>query len=383
MVIGKKTITTFDEEQISIILSVPTIKFNHKDRPEFQKELRKRVNSYFKDNGISKYANAEMKLKTLFMITLYFLPFILMLTGVVNTSAGVMGMWFIMGFGVAGIGLSIMHDANHGAYSSDKRVNKVVGYILNFMGGFPANWRMQHNVLHHSFTNIEGYDEDIEKGDIIRFSPNQRRLAGHKYQVYYAPILYSLLTIYWVLFKDIEQLIRYNKMGLLEGQNMTFGKALMEIIFNKIWYFALTLVLPIMIVDVPTYVIVSGFIMMLAMSGLILALIFQTAHVIEETEFFVAGSEASVEDNFAIHQMKTTSNYANNSYWFSWFVGGLNFQIEHHLFPNICHVHYPQISKIVRATAEEHGVVYNSHATFWQAIVSHFSILNKLGTGKL
>lgn len=362
-------------------MSVPAIKFNQKAQPEFQKELRQRVNRYFKENNISKYANAEMKFKTAFMIALYFGPFVLMLTGVVNSAIGVLSMWFIMGLGVSGIGLAIMHDANHGAYSSDKRVNKVVGYILNFMGGFPANWRMQHNVLHHSFTNIEGFDEDIEKGDIIRFSPNQRRLSGHRFQVFYAPILYSLLTIYWVFVKDVEQLIRYNKLGLLEGQNMTFGKALVEIIFNKIWYFALTLGLPLLLIEQPTYIIVSGFFMMLAMSGLILALIFQTAHVLEETEFIVPSEEGSVEDNFTIHQMKTTSNYANNSYWFSWLIGGLNFQIEHHLFPTICHVHYPAISKIVRATAEEHDVPYNSHKTFWEALESHFSMLNKLGKG--
>ena len=123
-------------------MSVPAIKFNQKAQPEFQKELRQRVNRYFKENNLSKYANAEMKFKTAFMIALYFGPFVLMLTGVVNSALGVLSMWFIMGLGVSGIGLAIMHDANHGAYSSDKRVNKVVGYILNFMGGFPANWRM-------------------------------------------------------------------------------------------------------------------------------------------------------------------------------------------------------------------------------------------------
>ncbi len=364
-------------------MSVPTVKFNLKDRPEFQKELRKNVNQYFKDNNISKYANNSMRLKSAFMLLIYTLPLILMLTGVVSGLWPVMAMWAIMGFGIAGIGLAIMHDANHGAYSSNQKVNDIMGFVLNYIGGYPANWRIQHNVLHHSFTNIEGFDEDIEKGGLVRFSPTQKLRFGHRFQILYAPFLYGILTIYWVLIKDIEQLVRYNKMDLLKGQKLTLNKAMLEIIFHKTWYLLLFFVLPVLVVDLPWYQILYGFLLMHFISGIILALIFQTAHVIEETEFFVPDKNGSVENNFVIHQLRTTANYANGGTWFSWFIGGLNYQIEHHLFPTICHVHYRAISKIVQETAQTYGLPYHQHRTFLGALKSHFTLLHKLGTGKI
>jgi linoleoyl-CoA desaturase len=171
-------------------MSVPTVRFNKQQQPEFFKELNKRVNQYFQRNNISKHANADMVFKTVFMLSLYFVPLILMLTGVVTSLWPIIGMFAIMGFGMAGIGLSVMHDANHGAYSKNKRVNQAVGFVLNFLGGFHVNWKIQHNVLHHSYTNIHGLDEDIDKG-IFRMSPNQEVKPFYRFQAFYAPILYG------------------------------------------------------------------------------------------------------------------------------------------------------------------------------------------------
>ena len=362
-------------------MSERTVKFNKKAQPEFFRELNQKVNQYFKDNNISKHANANMVFKTIFMLCLYFVPWGLMVGGVLTSFGGVMFLWVLMGLGMAGIGLSVMHDANHGAYSSDKRINNLVGFVLNFTGGYPVNWKIQHNVLHHSYTNVHGFDEDIDKG-VMRFSPNQERKGIYRFQVFYAPILYALLTIYWILIKDFQQLFKYDKRGLLKDQGLTFWSALFQIIFNKTWYFALFLVLPIMVVDLPWTQVVLGYLVMHFICGMILALIFQPAHVIEETDFYKTDETGSVENNWAIHQLRTTANFANGSRWFSWFIGGLNYQIEHHLFPHICHVHYRHIAGIVKQTAEKHNIPYYHHKTFAGAVISHFSLLNSLGTGK-
>lgn len=242
--------------------------------------------------------------------------------------------------------------------------------------------KIQHNVLHHSFTNIHEYDEDIEKQGIVRFSPSQERKKIFRFQIFYAPLLYGILTLYWALFKDYEQLYRYHKRGLLKTQGITLPKALTMIIFNKIWYFALLIAFPILVLNVSWWVPVVGFVLMQFISGIILALIFQAAHVIEETEFFEVDENKNVENNWAIHQMKTTANFANGGRIFSWFVGGLNYQVEHHLFPNICHVHYRDIAKIVKKTAAEYNIPYNEHKTFYGALKSHFRLLHDLGTGK-
>jgi len=361
--------------------SLPPVKFNKKDRPEFFVLLRQRVNQHFIDNNISRHCNWSMRFKTVFMLSVYTIPFILMLTGVITSVSSILLAWVVMGFGMAGIGLSVMHDANHGAYSSHKSVNKAIGSISNFIGGFHTNWIIQHNVLHHSFTNVHGHDEDIDKG-VMRFSPNQERKPIFKFQLFYAPFLYGLMTIYWFLVKDFQLLVRYREKELLEGQGVTFGGALLQVLFHKSWYVFLTLVLPIMIVPLPWYQTIVGFLLMHFICGLILALIFQPAHVIEDTNFFKTDEEGSVENHWAIHQLKTTCNFANDSTFFSWFIGGLNFQIEHHLFPHICHVHYKGISKIVKSTAEEFDLPYYQHKTFYSAVKSHFTLLHQLGTGK-
>ncbi len=361
-------------------MSAPVVKFNKLDRPEFYRTLRTRVNNHFKENNISKHANWNMKVKTIFMISVYFIPLGVLISGTVTSVWIMFAMWLLMGLGMAGIGLSIMHDANHGSYSSKAYVNNLLGAILYFMGGYYHNWRIQHNVLHHSFTNIHGYDEDIEKG-VMRFSPEQERKPIFKYQLFYAPLLYGIMTLYWLVAKDIEQLIRYNKKDLLKAQGLTFGKALFEIIISKIAYVALTIVLPIVMLPFAWWQVILGFIAMQFICGLILACIFQPAHVIESTDFFTPDEDLSVENHWAIHQMRTTSNFANGSKIFSWLIGGLNYQIEHHLFPNICHVHYKDISKIVKETALEFNIPYYHHETFYAAVKSHFKLLHSLGTG--
>lgn len=356
------------------------VKFNKQDRPEFYKLLRKRVNKHFKENNISRHANLNMKIKTVFMLSSYFIPLFVLISGSVNNVWTMIGLWTMMGFGMSGIGLSIMHDANHGSYSASKRVNKIIGFVITFIGGYDVNWKIQHNVLHHSFTNIHGFDEDIEKG-IIRFSPTQERKPIFKYQAFYAPLLYGIMTIYWFTAKDFEQLFRYKKKNLFEGQGLTFNQALTQIIIVKLIYLVLTFVVPLIVLPFAWWKIVLGFLLMHFISGLILALIFQPAHVIEETEFFMPDKDISVENNWAIHQLLTTSNFAHKSRIFSWLVGGLNFQVEHHLFPNICHVHYRKLSKIVKQTAEEYNIPYYQHETFLGAVTSHFKLLHSLGTG--
>lgn len=357
------------------------IKFNKADRNDFYKEVNKRVNNYFKENGLSKKANFNMKFKTAFMVCLYFIPLVMLLS---NSAAGfwmVFSCYIIMGFGMSGIGLSIMHDANHSAYSHSKKVNSSLGYLINFIGGYHISWRIQHNVLHHSFTNIHGHDEDLDQ-NVMRFTPDQERKAIFKYQAYYATFFYCLLSIYRYLVKDLQQLLRYNKDGLLAQQGYSFRTRLTELIATKSLYLLVTLILPIIILNVAWYHVLSGFLVMHFIAGLILALIFQPAHIIEETDFYEPAADGSIENNWAIHELKTTSNFANGCRWFSWLIGGLNFQVEHHLFPHICHVHYKKLSVIVKSTAAEFDVPYHQHTTYLDALKSHYSMLHKLGTGE-
>lgn len=359
-------------------MSTKTVRFSNQNNPEFISELRKNVNDYFVDNKISKHANYNMVIKTIFMLSLYLIPLGFLMSGLVQTTGVMFLLWFLMSLGMSGIGLSIMHDANHGAYSTNKRLNKWLGSTINFVGGYDINWIIQHNVLHHSFTNIHGHDEDISK-PILRLSPDQEYKPKYRFQAYYATFIYGLMTIFWLVAKDIIQLAEYSKRGLLKGQKKTFSKSLIEIILIKAFYIITTIVIPIIMIDLAWWIIMLGFLMMQFISGLILALIFQPAHVTEDTSFFTPNSNGSVENNWAIHQLLTTTNFANSDKVFTWLIGGLNFQIEHHLFPTICHVHYPAISKIVKETAKKYNVPYYHSATYLEALKGHFTFLNELG----
>ncbi len=345
---------------------------------DFYKVLRKRVNQYFKDNNISRHANANMVLKSIFMVALYIVPLVFMLTFFESTGM-ILLMWALMGFGMAGIGLSVMHDANHNAYSKNNRINTIMSKLLLPIGGSPVNWRIQHNVLHHTYTNVTGMDEDIDTGILMRFSPNQPLRKGHKLQHVYAWFLYGFMTIMWFSTKDYVQLERYKKKDLLKTQNVTYRFMLISIIITKIFYIAIFFGLPLIFSSLPWYGVVGGFFLMHFIAGLTLGMIFQPAHVIPSSNYPVPDKTGNIETDWAVSQLMNTANFAPKSTWFSWYVGGLNFQVEHHLFPNVCHVHYSSISHIVRDTCLEYNLPYFSYKTFADALLEHGKMLYRLG----
>ena len=292
-------------------------------------------------------------------------------------------MYLCIGLGTAGIGLSIMHDANHGAYSKKNSVNKWLGKIINIVGGYAPTWKIQHNVLHHTYTNIEGYDEDIAPPKFLRFSPNAEHKKIHKFQHLYAWFFYGLMTFSWITAKDFRQLFRYKKMDLTKTENTKFNMLLGELIISKVIYYIMVLIVPILMIDIawfwfPIFIFGLHFI-----AGSILGFVFQPAHVVPEVAFLDTPKDLSVENNFAIHQMETTANFAPRSRILYWLIGGLNYQVEHHLFPNVCHVHYKKISKIVRETAKEFDVPYHSHSTFFSAIKYHLKMLKAIGNNEI
>lgn len=318
-------------------------------------------------------------MKTIFMYTLYFLPYALIVSGVITSPLLLIPMAVIMSLGLAGIGLSVMHDANHGAYSKRNWVNTFLGYSLNLIGANAFNWKMQHNVLHHTYTNVHEEDEDIAPRGVIRMSPHSDWKSMHKFQHIYAWFLYGLMTIVWMVFKDFKRLVVYHKNGMVKKHKANIAREWVILIITKLVYIGYIFVIPLVFTTLPWWQILIGIFIMHYITGFILAIIFQPAHVIDGTEFPLPNEDRALENNWAVHQLLTTTNFGNRSHWFSWYVGGLNFQIEHHLFPNVCHVHYRKISGIVKATALEFGLPYKSAKTFFGALRGHARLLKQLG----
>jgi linoleoyl-CoA desaturase len=352
------------------------LKFSKDFDKEFYNTLKQRVNEYFDSNNIPRSGNRVMFFKSAFMIALYVIPYIVMISGAVTNPVGFIFLWILMGVGMAGIGLSIMHDANHGAYSRKKLVNKAMGYTMNIVGCNATTWKLQHNVLHHSYTNVHGADEDIDTSGLMRFSPHQKRTKLHRFQHFYAWFLYGFMTLNRITVKDFAQIIRFKKMGLVKN---SYTLEILKVLAWKIFYYLYILVLPLALVPVSPWLIVISFIMMHMVNGLILSLVFQSAHVMPSTEFNQPDDHGIIQNNWAVHQMITTANFSPANRSLSWFIGGLNYQIEHHLFSNICHVHYRELSKIVSSTASEFGIPYNSKKSFISAIADHGRMLKMLG----
>ncbi|MEE9463070.1 MAG: fatty acid desaturase [Bacteroidales bacterium] len=207
-------------------MDLKKVKFPKGIDTSFIDNVRVRVRDYFDEHQISRYGNAGMVWKTVFMLSLYFVPYGIMVSGLIQDLWMLLVGWILMGFGMAGIGLSIMHDANHRSYSSNQASNKFIGSVLNLVGGFAPNWQIQHNTLHHGFTNIDGYDEDIDPGNVLRLSPSKPRYRIHRYQHIYAWFLYGLMTFTWVMDKDFSQLNRYRKEDLLKLLNKSYQRLL-------------------------------------------------------------------------------------------------------------------------------------------------------------
>jgi linoleoyl-CoA desaturase len=356
------------------------VRFAPQDDRDFGIAVRKRVAEYFKNKGVARTGDYRIWIKVVVMPLIYLLPFGLVLSGLfVENLLIFYALWIVMGIGIAGCGLGIMHDANHGSLSPNKKTNRFVGLILDFIGGFAFNWRIQHNVLHHSFTNVDGFDEDIDPGSVMRFSPHQPHKPIHRFQVFYAWFLYGLMTFSWVTWKDFQQLKRYDVKGLIATQGSTYKKELTKLIISKVLYYCYSLILPLAILDMAWWNILIPWFLMHFTAGLILALVFQPAHVMPDAEFPLPDKDNAVAGDFAKYQLLTTANFAPTNRVLSWYVGGLNYQIEHHLFPNMCHVHHREVSKIVKATAEEYGLPYHTSPTFFGAIANHWRMLGQLG----
>lgn len=348
-----------------------------KHEHEFAVALRKNVNNYFKENGISTKANAAVVFQVITMLSLYIVPFLILLFVPLPGWAAVL-MPFIAGIGLAGTGMCVMHGGAHDALSSHKWMNKLMGGTMNLLGNSVFTWKVKHNMMHHTYTNIDGLDADILSKGPMRFSEQSPLKKVNRIQHFVAVIAYGLLTLS-MLVNDFIWLVGYSKDGTLAKQKIKFWPALFKLIVIKSIHIFLFLVLPVLVTDYPFWMVFCGWLLMHWTGGFILSLVFQLAHVVEGVDQPVPTEAGIIENDWIVHELRTTANFAGKNQLLNWYIGGLNFQIEHHIFPNICHVHYPKIAPIVERTAKAYGYPYIQKKTFADALVSHVRKLKELG----
>jgi len=354
------------------------IRFERKNSSDFFRILNTRVNRYFKQKNIRKTGNWKIWVKTFVMFSLLITPYVIIS---IFTIPGWTQILFsiIMGVGLAGVGMNVMHDAIHDSLSSKKWVNRLMGSSIYLLAGNRYNWQVQHNILHHTYTNIHGHDEDMEAGRIIRFSKHSEWKWYHRFQHYYSVLLYGLLTINWAITADFRQMKRYMKRKLSQGKFPSPFVNWSKLLISKILYFTFWIIIPIFIFKILWWKVLISFVVMHYTAGLILTIVFQLAHIMDEADMPLPDSKGNIKNNWAIHQLKTTVNFACDNKLVNWFTGGLNHQIEHHIFPNISHIHYDKIAEIVRKTAKEFNLPYNEFKNTKDAIVAHFKHIRLMG----
>lgn len=342
-----------------------------KEKDLFFSELQKKVDAHLNNNH---FGNWKIYLKTIFFLSLAIVNYVLIL----ETSLGLLhyGLWGILGFLFACIGFNVMHDGAHGSFSKAEKWNTAAGYTLNLMGCSVFHWKAKHNVFHHTYTNVNDYDDDIYILPIIRTNIDQPVKSFHRYQHIYAPLVYMVTYFWWVWPQDFKKYF-FGKVGSHAIPKKM--KSADHVIFwiTKIMHVVLFFVFPIMVHGFVSTLI--GYVIFVAVCGLFIAIIFQLAHVVPGVLFETISENNSQLESFGKHQLATTADFSVDSKVAEFLFGGLNYQVEHHLFPRISHVHYPAIQKIVEKTAKEFGLEYHSFPTIWKAIQEHFLYLKFVG----
>jgi linoleoyl-CoA desaturase len=353
---------------------MPKITFDNSNNTFFQ-SVKKSVDTYFKTKQLKRTGNWKLYLKAWILIPAAVGVYLFLLSGHYTGLMGILASVFF-GLTLVCIAFNVMHDACHNSFSDKKWVNNIMGLTMNALGSNAFIWKIKHNIIHHTYTNIDKIDDDIANGPLLRQCTTQKWLPIHRFQFVYMFLLYGVSTLSWALGTDFARYFRKR----IHNTPIKQIDVKEHVIFwaSKSLYVFFYALLPIYVLGWQPWLI--GFLIINITMGFSLSVVFQLAHIVEKTRFDIAdGSHKVIGSEWAIHEIRTTADFAPGNRIVSWLVGGLNFQIEHHLFPQVSHIHYAALSKIVRQQCEVFGLPYNYYPTVGQAVFSHVRLMRKLG----
>jgi linoleoyl-CoA desaturase len=355
--------------------AAPPRKLSFANGGDFILETRREVEVYLASRRTRLRARIELYAKTVVALVLWAASWTVLV--LVHP-----GLWLAL-VSLAGlilatilIGFCVQHDANHGAYFRSRRSNHLLGWTADALLGFSSYaWRVKHNVAHHTYTNVDGYDDDVSQTPFARLLPSQRSRPWYRLQLVYIWPLYSLMVIRWQTGADVTALIR----GRIANSAVHMPRRwdLAGLVGGKAVFIAWAIVAPLFVY--PWWVVAAGYVGYTMVTSLVTATTFQLAHCVEEAEFTTAEQLSSERRVWAVHEVETTVNFCPRNRVLTWLLGGLNFQIEHHLFPRVAHTHYPGIAEIVRRNAAKHGIRYTAQPSLRAALRSHQRHLRNLG----
>jgi linoleoyl-CoA desaturase len=350
-----------------------TVKFNG-NSSAFYTDLKSRVEQYFREHKVDPHGNIKIYLKSAFYMVSFIAVYAVLVFFTPNPWIAI-PLCIVFGLLTAGIGFNVMHDGGHGSYSPNKTVNKLAALTLNMLGGSSFLWNIKHNMIHHTFTNVEGHDDDIQNEPFLRLSIGQKKRFYHRFQYLYWVLIYGIMYVTWIFLLDFG---KYFRKEISSKSNIKIPVSThIGFWVTKVIYTGLFIVLPLQFVTLTQFIV--GYLVWGYTTGLITSIVFQLAHAVEGTEVVSVDATETLENDWAVHQVLTTANFGSRSKLLSFLTGGLNQQVEHHLFPKISHVHYPNLSLIVKETCRKYGLPYLENRTFFHAVISHVKYLYRLG----
>ncbi len=341
----------------------------------FYATLKKRVEERLPEIGTRRTGGWRMLPKTMIILAVFVASYAFLVffsPSLLTTIPAAV----VLAQAMALVGFNLVHEGAHGSYCGDRTINWLVGSSAGLIGACQLLWKHKHNVLHHTYTNVEEMDTDIHSYGVLRWSPLQPWRPWHRFQHLYAFPVYSLLP-FFVIGSDFAKMIsgrigNYTLPRTSRSQRVRFWG-------TKVFYFGYALVLPLFFHA--WWQVLAVFVAVNLMAGLTLSIVFSLAHTVEGAAFPAPDPDSGAMDReWAVHEVETTANFAPRSRLAAWYLGGLNSQIEHHLFPHVCHLHYPRLRRVVEETCRDFSVRYLSYPTFGAAILSHYRHLKTLGS---
>lgn len=347
-----------------------------KETSGFYSELTSSIDQYFKVNKISYRANKQMLVKIAILFLIYCVGYFSIYLYKENTLVLFLTYSFIGAWSVL-LGLNIGHDASHNAIFQKKSQNELLLYIFEMVGTNSYNWKNRHIGAHHAFPNVMDHDSDIQQTNLVKIFPKDKHQSFHAFQHLYMPFLYLFYILRWVVYRDFKD-IGTKKIGVFNNSNYPV-KEIYKMILSKIFYAFYMIVLPAVLLDYTLGDMLFAFFILTVSGSLVITMVLLSTHVGEDANFPEPDEKGFLPHSWSYHQVLTAADFGTGSWLLNQLFGGFNHHVIHHLFPNICHIHYPQLTPILKEVIQKHNMPYRHKKYLFSAMFSHFKLLFRNG----
>ncbi len=361
------------------IMLTTMIRYNQIKNHEFFVVLRGRVQNYFKDNGLSIYAEDRAYAKALILVSSYVLCYYAMLH--TNTFGQYIALCVVLGMLKIFVALNVAHDAAHHAFFRSKKLNDLLLFVFDALGANGYMWKLRHVHSHHAYTNVPNYDADIKQSALVRIFPSSPLRYLHRLQHVYMPVLYGFYSLHWLLFRDFKDFYDTPTNNRQISAHQTVE--LIRLIMGKLVYFTMMIGAPYQWLALEFYQVILGFIVMQFAASYTVAIALASAHVGHDAEFPEPDDSNVLPHSFLMHQIITTTDFATKNPLVTHLYGAFNHHVIHHLFPHVCHIHYPDLTTILKFTCSEYGIPYKENDTLMDAIYAHYQLLEERSKAEL